>query len=155
MGEVYRADDLKLSQPVALKFLPDYLLSDGAALARFHREVRVARQVSHRNVCRVYDIGEINGHQQSSIGIVRVRAIWQALITIATPGLIHLLLYLGWRGMKLDTRGRLLEFYAVPPQVDPVLGSEFRSSSQQNTSPTRAPSFASQDSRETRRIRKP
>jgi hypothetical protein len=62
MGEVYRADDLKLSQPVALKFLPDRLLSDGASLARFHREVRVARQVSHKNVCRVYDIGEINGH---------------------------------------------------------------------------------------------
>jgi serine/threonine-protein kinase len=61
MGEVYRADDLKLGQPVALKFLPETLLRDGAALARFHREVRVARQVSHRNVCRVYDIGEING----------------------------------------------------------------------------------------------
>jgi serine/threonine-protein kinase len=50
MGEVYRADDLKLGQPVALKFLPDDLLRDGAALARFHREVRVARQVSHKNV---------------------------------------------------------------------------------------------------------
>src|SRR2546426_6979868 len=36
MGEVYRADDLKLSQPVALKFLPTQFLSDGAALARFH-----------------------------------------------------------------------------------------------------------------------
>ena len=48
MSEVYRADDLKLSQPVALKFLPDHLLSAGAALARFHREVRVARQVSHK-----------------------------------------------------------------------------------------------------------
>jgi len=61
MGEVYRADDLKLGQPVALKFLPDNLLSDGAALARFHREVRVARRVSHRNVCRVYDIGDTDG----------------------------------------------------------------------------------------------
>ncbi len=61
MGEVYRADDLKLSQPVALKFLPEALATDGIALARFHREVRVARQVSHRNVCRVYDIGEIDG----------------------------------------------------------------------------------------------
>ncbi|MGI8732372.1 MAG: protein kinase domain-containing protein [Pyrinomonadaceae bacterium] len=61
MGEVYRADDLKLGQPVALKFLPEHLLSDGAALARFHREVRVARQVSHKNVCRVYDIGETDG----------------------------------------------------------------------------------------------
>jgi serine/threonine protein kinase len=62
MGEVYRADDLKLGQPVALKFLPDRFLHDGASLARFHREVRVARQVSHKNVCRVYDIGEIDGH---------------------------------------------------------------------------------------------
>ena len=61
MGEVYRADDLKLAHPVALKFLPDHLLSDTAALSRFHREVRVARQVSHKNVCRVYDIGETDG----------------------------------------------------------------------------------------------
>jgi Protein kinase domain len=61
MGEVYRADDLKLGQPVALKLLPERLAGDGAALARFHREVRVARQVSHPNVCRVFDIGEADG----------------------------------------------------------------------------------------------
>src|SRR6185295_9864686 len=71
MGEVYRADDLKLSQPVALKFLPDRFLSDGAALARFHREVRVARQVSHRNVCRVYDIGEFDGQQYLSMEFIK------------------------------------------------------------------------------------
>jgi Protein kinase domain len=71
MGEVYRADDLKLSQPVALKFLPDRYLSDGAALARFHREVRVARQVSHRNVCRVYDIGEIDGKHFLSMEFIK------------------------------------------------------------------------------------
>ena len=71
MGEVYRADDLKLSQPVALKFLPDRFLSDGAALARFHREVRVARQVSHRNVCRVYDIGEIDGKHYLSMEFIK------------------------------------------------------------------------------------
>ncbi|HEX7333633.1 MAG TPA: serine/threonine-protein kinase [Pyrinomonadaceae bacterium] len=71
MGEVYRADDLKLSQPVALKFLPDSYLSDGAALARFHREVRVARQVSHRNVCRVYDIGEIDGRHYLSMEFIK------------------------------------------------------------------------------------
>jgi hypothetical protein len=71
MGEVYRADDLKLSQPVALKFLPSHLLSDGAALARFHREVRVARQVSHKNVCRVYDIGEVNGHHFLSMEYIK------------------------------------------------------------------------------------
>jgi len=71
MGEVYRADDLKLAQPVALKFLPDHLLSDSGALARFHREVRVARQVSHKNVCRVYDIGEIDGRHFLSMEFIK------------------------------------------------------------------------------------
>ena len=71
MGEVYRADDLKLGQPVALKFLPDHLLRDGAALARFHREVRVARQVSHKNVCRVYDIGETDGRHFLSMEYIK------------------------------------------------------------------------------------
>lgn len=61
MGQVYRAEDLRLSQTVAMKFLPAALSQDGAALARFHREVRLARQVSHPNVCRVFDIGESDG----------------------------------------------------------------------------------------------
>src|SRR5712664_2042225 len=61
MGEVYRAEDLKLGQIVALKFLPEMLSQDAAALARFHAEVRTARQVSHPNVCRVFDIGEADG----------------------------------------------------------------------------------------------
>src|SRR6266851_3907954 len=61
MGEVYRAEDLKLGQIVALKFLPVALSQDAAALARFHAEVRTARQVSHPNVCRVFDIGEAGG----------------------------------------------------------------------------------------------
>ena len=61
MGEVYRAEDLKLGNVVALKFLPASLQNDGATLAGFHAEVRNARQVSHPNVCRVYDIGEVNG----------------------------------------------------------------------------------------------
>lgn len=58
MGEVYRAEDIKLGQQVALKFLPENLALDGAALARFHQEVRLARQIAHPNVCRVFDIGE-------------------------------------------------------------------------------------------------
>ena len=61
MGEVYRAEDLTLGQIVALKFLPEALSQDAAALARFHAEVRTARQVSHPNVCRVFDIGETDG----------------------------------------------------------------------------------------------
>lgn len=62
MGEVYRADDLRLGQPVALKFLPEAVDRDPARLTQLHTEVRMARQVSHPNVCRVYDIGEYEGH---------------------------------------------------------------------------------------------
>ena len=62
MGEVYRADDLKLAQPVALKFLPPEVDRDPARLMQLHNEVRMARQVSHPNVCRVYDIDEVDGH---------------------------------------------------------------------------------------------
>jgi len=58
MGEVYRADDLKLGQAVALKFLPPDRAADEAFLERFRAEVRTSRQVAHPNVCRVYDIGE-------------------------------------------------------------------------------------------------
>ena len=60
MGEVYRADDLKLGQPVALKFLPRDLASDPVRRERFIGEVRIARQVSHPNLCRVYDIGDVD-----------------------------------------------------------------------------------------------
>jgi serine/threonine protein kinase len=61
MGEVYRADDLKLGQPVALKFLPPKLAEDPVRRERFFAEVRITRQLSHPNICRVYDIGDIDG----------------------------------------------------------------------------------------------
>lgn len=63
MGEVYRADDLKLGQSVALKFLPARLAKNQNRLDRFLNEVRLARQVSHANVCRVFDIAESDGRQ--------------------------------------------------------------------------------------------
>src|ERR1700759_682008 len=61
MGEVYRATDLALGQSVALKFLPEEASRNQRILERFHGEVRVARAVSHPNVCRVYDIGQVEG----------------------------------------------------------------------------------------------
>jgi hypothetical protein len=70
MGEVYRADDLKLGQPVALKFLPRLLANDPSRLERFYAEVRIARQVSHPNVCRVYDVGEMEGRYYLSMEYV-------------------------------------------------------------------------------------
>ena len=61
MGEVYRATDLTLGQSIALKFLPEEACRNQRLLERFHGEVRVARLVSHPNVCRVFDIGSIEG----------------------------------------------------------------------------------------------
>ncbi len=61
MGEVYRADDLELSQSVALKFIGRAFAGRPDMLERFRAEVRNARGVSHPNVCRVYDIGEVDG----------------------------------------------------------------------------------------------
>jgi len=62
MGEVYKAQDLRLGQTVALKFLPPELARDPERLELFHSEVRIARTVTHPNVTRVYDIVEGDGH---------------------------------------------------------------------------------------------
>jgi predicted Ser/Thr protein kinase len=61
MGEVYRADDLTLGQAVAMKFLPEEATRDEALIERFRNEVRTARKISHSSVCRVYDVGEVDG----------------------------------------------------------------------------------------------
>jgi serine/threonine protein kinase len=61
MGEVYRAEDTKLGQTVALKFLPARLARDPQLLGHMHEEVRLGRQVAHPNVCRIYDIAEADG----------------------------------------------------------------------------------------------
>ena len=70
MGEVYRADDVKLGQPVALKFLPPEIDAKPERLSRFLNEVRTARQVSHTNVCRIYDAGEADGQHFLSMEYV-------------------------------------------------------------------------------------
>jgi serine/threonine protein kinase len=59
MGDVYRADDLKLGQAVALKFVRSDLPAE--ARQRLYTEVRLGRQVSHPNVCRLYDVVEVDG----------------------------------------------------------------------------------------------
>ena len=62
MGIVYRADDLKIGQKVALKFLSPQLENDPDKVARLVAEVRLGRRVSHPNVCRLYDIVEMGSH---------------------------------------------------------------------------------------------
>jgi len=70
MGEVYRAEDLKLGQAVALKFLPPAFRGDEARRQRLRDEVKLARLVAHPNVCRVWDIVEADGHEFLSMEYV-------------------------------------------------------------------------------------
>jgi len=60
MGQVYKALDTKLGEPVALKLVRAGT-PEAAGLERFRRELNMARKVSHPNVCRVHDIGEFEG----------------------------------------------------------------------------------------------
>ena len=143
MGEVYRAHDLELGQPVALKLLTA-LRSDQRARKRLRTEVRLARQVSHPHVCRVYDIGEANGELYLSMeyvdgedlaallkrigrlpvhkGLDIARKLCAGLAVAHAAGVLHRDLKPG--NIMLDTHGepRILDFglAAVEGQLDPA-----------------------------------
>ena len=82
MGEVYRADDLGLGQPVALKVLRQEWAGSEGHLAELRAEVRVARSVSHANVCRIFDIGEADGRVFISMEYVDGKDLASLLVQI-------------------------------------------------------------------------
>ncbi len=61
MGRVYRAEDDRLEQTVALKFLPRIQVLDPTWRRRVECEVKLSREVGHSNICRVYDLGDVDG----------------------------------------------------------------------------------------------
>jgi len=61
MGRVYKVFDTRINEKVALKVLRPEIASDREALERFNNELRLARKIGHRNVCRMFDLGDADG----------------------------------------------------------------------------------------------
>jgi len=63
MGKVYKVLDKDIKEKVALKLLSPEIASDEKTIERFSNELKLARKISHRNVCRMYDLGKEEGTQ--------------------------------------------------------------------------------------------
>ncbi|MGD9346109.1 MAG: protein kinase [Candidatus Aminicenantes bacterium] len=61
MGRVYRVEDTKLKQEVALKLIKPEISSDKKTIERFRNELKIARNIRHKNVCGMFDLSEVEG----------------------------------------------------------------------------------------------
>src|SRR5690242_8340401 len=91
MGEVYKAEDLKLGRHVALKFLSSELSSHVVALERFQREARAASSLNHPNICIIHDIDEVEGRPFITMELLEDKTLRQKMDTpIATEDVLDL-----------------------------------------------------------------
>lgn len=145
MGEVYKAEDMRLDRVVALKFLPKALAEDRPSLEKFRQEAKAASALNHPNICTIYDFGEDDGRAFIAMEYIegetlsaRIRrgplpveeavkiaiAVAGALSAAHRKGIIHRDLKPG-NVMLTDTGAKLLDF-GLAKSERPVITNEER-----------------------------
>jgi eukaryotic-like serine/threonine-protein kinase len=143
MGEIYRAQDMRLDREVAVKVLPAHLAEDAEALARFKREAKAVAALSHPNILAIHDVGSERGFQFAVMELLEGETLrshlagsalsWQEAVEIGlaiaegltaahAKGIIHRDLKPENLFLTTDGQVKILDFGIV--RMQPVLSSD-------------------------------